>query len=244
MQRKYLAAIGFALLLALSTVGVAAGLGPSGAAAATADDQPTNRSITVDATGEASATPDRAVIHLAVRAEGETPSAVRDELVSGAEDLRAALDELGVEYETVAYSVDERYRPPEQSGGPTYEGVHRFEVTLDDPNATGSVVDAAADADASVDRVRLTLSDEKREELRTEAIQNAMDDARQQADTIAAAADLSVTSVLTVDAAQSDYSPVAYEQASAADSGSASTTIDSGDVSVTYDVQVSYEATE
>ena len=84
MQRNSIAAIGTVLLLAVAAGGVAvAGLGTAGAADPA--DQPSDRTITVSADGEASAAPDRAVVRLAVTAEGETPADVRDGLASGAE---------------------------------------------------------------------------------------------------------------------------------------------------------------
>jgi uncharacterized protein YggE len=244
MQRNSIAAIGTVLLLAVAAVGIAvAGLGTAGAADPA--DQPADRTITVSADGEASAAPDRAVVRLAVTAEGETPGEVRDGLASGSESLRTALDDLGVTYETTGYDIDQPRRPPEGgAAGPAYEGAHRFEVSLDDPGAVGNVIDAAADANAAVEGVELTLSAEQRRQLRDSAIENAMTDARDQAETVAAAGGLAVTSVQTVDASERDYRPVRYEMPAAADAGGAgaATTIDGGDVSVTYSVQVTYQA--
>ena len=147
-------------------------------------------------------------------------------------------------YETTGYDIDQPRRPPEGGAAdPAYEGAHRFEVSLDDPDAVGAVIDAAADANAVVAGVELTLSDQQRQQLRDSAIENAMTDARDQAETVAAAGGLAVTSVQTVDASERDYRPVRYEMPAAADAGNAAaTTIDGGDVSVTYSVQVTYEA--
>lgn len=245
MQRNSIAAIGTAVLLTLAAVSVAvAGLGTAGAASH--DAQPSERTITVSSTGEASAAPDEAVVHVSVSAEAETPAEVRDGLASGAESLRAALDELGVDYETTGYDIREHRRPPDRrEAGPAYEGSHRFEVSLDDPDAVGDVIDAAANANAEIDGVQLTLSEERRQQLRDEAIGNAIDDARDQAETVAAAADLSVNATLTIDASQSRYVPVRYDVAAEATAGdgAAPTTIDRGDVTVSYAVQVTYGAT-
>jgi uncharacterized protein YggE len=242
MAHKRSLTVGVAALVVLAAVGaLTLGLGTAGADSPGAST--TDRSITVSATGDASATPDEAVVGLAVTAAGDDPGTVRDELVTGAEDLRRALDELGVEYKTVSYSLSEPRRHEREPNTPGYRGVHAFQVTLDDPDATGSVVDAAADANASVRNVQLTLSDGRQENLRDEAITNAMSDARQQANTIAAAGGLSVVDTFSVTASQRHYRPVSYEMAAAGGDGGGSTSIEGGDVTVSYQVEVTYNAT-
>ncbi|MEF8839438.1 MAG: SIMPL domain-containing protein [Haloarculaceae archaeon] len=240
MTRKTIVTIGVAALVVLAAAAtLAAGLGTVGADAP--GESNGDRSIQVSATGQATAAPDQALVRVEVTASGDNPAAVRDDLAAGTEELRSALDELGVDYETVSYSLSEERRAEERERAP-YRGEHEFEVTLEDPDATGSVVDAAADANASVQRVALTLSDDRREDLRDDAITNAMDDARQQASTIASAGDLTADDVHSVQASQQRYRPAAYEMAAAGDGGGGGTSIDAGDVSVSYRVQVTYNA--
>lgn len=245
MRRKHSALlVGAILVLALTVVGLMAGLGGVSADAPT--EQDTERSITVDATGGAEAAPDQAEIELVVTADDDNPSVVRDELASGAEDLRTALDDLGVTYETSGYALEQSsQRLQEEHDVSEYVGHHSFHVTLADPDRAGEVIDAAVDAGAEVEDVELTLSEDEREALRDDAIENAMSDARQQADTIAAAGDLEVTEVATVDASQQRYRTVSYDVAVEDDAvaDAPPTEIDFGDVSVTYQVEVTYNAT-
>lgn len=249
MSRKSLTIIGIAALLVLG--GIAFG-GLGGAGAHSTDDAPANRTITVSATGSAEASPDQAVVSVAVTAEGDDAAQVRTTLANRTEELRTALEELGVTYETERYAIEEQRHPPREKRTasdaeerPTYRGIHSFTVTVDDPNATGSVIEAAADSGAEINRVQLTLSDQRRSELRNQAIENAMADARTQATTIAAAGNLSITNVATVDASETQYRPVPVEMTADAggDGGSAPTVINSGGVSVSYNVQVTYNAT-
>ncbi len=242
MTRNLLATISLLALVAFVTLGaVTAGFGTVGADGPSGD---ADRTIGVSATGEASAQPDQAVVQVAATATGDDPAAVRNDLAAGADALRSALDDLGVSYETATYSIDEpRRHREERSDQPAYRGVHAFEVTLDDPDAAGSVVDAAADAGATVQHLELTLSDARREQLRDGAITNAMTDARQQASTIAAAGDLRVVDTFSVDASQRHYRTASYDGAAAEAQAGGSTTIDAGDVSVSYQVQVTYNAT-
>lgn len=214
---------------------------------ATADD-PANRAITVDAAGEANAPPDQAVVRVAATAEGDNASDVRDSLATDAQTLREELAAAGINessYKTTEYHIRERHRPPREGERevPAYRGVHAFEVTVDDPERAEDVIDAAAAADAEIGTVEFTLSQDTRRDLREDAIANAMTDARTQADGIAANGGLEVTNVATVDASQQRYRPVSYDGAVAERSAGADTQLDTGEVSVAYQVRVTYNAT-
>ena len=56
-----------------------------------------NRTVAVDATGEADAAPDQAVVRVAATAEGDDPQAVRDDLAANSDALREELSNAGVE---------------------------------------------------------------------------------------------------------------------------------------------------
>jgi len=228
-------------LLAVGLVGAAL-IAPSGAddGAGAAD-----RTITVDATGSAGAAPDQAVVRVAATAEGDDPAEVRDTLSERSTALRESLADANVSesaYETTEYGIREPRRPPDEREGPAYEGVHAFEVTLADPERADAVVDAAADADAEVGSVEFTLSEDRRDDLRAEAIETAMNDARTQADAIADSGGLQVTDAAAVDASQRHHRTVEYDAAAGA-APEAETTLDAGEVSVGYRVQVTYNAT-
>lgn len=211
-------------------------------------DSTADRHIAVEATGTADTAPDRAVVRVAATAAGEEPGAVRDDLAANADALREELDAAGVDerrYETDDYRIheDRRTRRGDEADGAPYRGVHSFVVTLEDPQAAGDVIDAAANADAEIRAVRFTVSEDRRTELRDAAIENAMADARTQADTIADNGGLEVTSVASVDASQQRYRPVEYETAAPAAADGADTSVETGDVAVTYRVRVTYNAT-
>lgn len=245
MQREHYAVLTTVFVaLALLAVGAFAAFGSAGAAQQP-DEPSAKHMIHVSAVGEADAEPDRAVLHVSVTAEGEEIEPVRDELAAGSEELTNALDELGVEYETTNYDIEQPRQPREERELPEYVGRHSFEITLEDPDQAGTVIDEAVGAGAKVDHVRLTLSDERRNELRDQAIENALDDARQQADTIADTTGLEVSSVSTVDASQRNFHPVSFNAGdeAVAEDGAAPTEIASGDVTVSYNVDVTYNAT-
>ncbi|WP_336002298.1 SIMPL domain-containing protein [Halorientalis halophila] len=248
MRKTALLAALAAVVLTVGAAGTVLALDGGGAEPAQTDGGTDNQTITVSGEGEASAQPDEAVLRLAVTAEGGEPSAIRSELSSGASDLRSALSEAGVDddsVETVDYRIEEppRRGPPREGGdsGPELRGIHAFEVTLSNTDRAGAVVDAAADAGAEVQSVRFTLADDTRADLRDQALEDAMNDADRQADTLANAGDLSVTGVQRVDATGGNFRPVRYD-AAMAESGDGDTSIETGDVSVTTSVRVVYGA--
>ncbi|MFC7135862.1 SIMPL domain-containing protein [Halobaculum litoreum] len=122
-----------------------------------------------------------------------------------------------------------------------YRAYHalQFETAPDD---AGSAVDLAVDNGATaVQTVQFTLSDERRAELRAEALAGAVEDARTTAETVAGAADRSVGTELSMQVGSAGYQPydsrVAYE--TAADAGG-STTFEPGSVTVSASVTVTY----
>lgn len=248
-------AVAVLTVVAVAAVGVtAAGLGVVGAddptdtedplQTDTADDaQSPDRTIAVDATGTATAAPDEAVVRVAVTAEGEESTEIRDRLATTSADLETALEELGVEYRTTGYEI-EQPRAPRDAEVPDLVGTHAYEVTLDEPDRVGTVVDVAADVGAEIRGIDLTLSEAAREQLRDKAIENAMSDARGQAETIAETGTLELGQPVSVDATQGRFSPVRLSAEVALETDDAAPTeIATGDVSVTYDVEVVYGAT-
>lgn len=226
--------------LLVVTAGCVGGVPGARATEGPATDSP---SITVSASGQVEVEPDQAVVVVAVVATDPDPNAVREQLASDADRLRTALDEAGVaddQVRTVEYRIREDHRKDE--AGAAYRGVHAFEVTLDDVDAVGSVVDAAVGNGASrVQGVRFTLSEAAREKAREQALQRAMDTARSRADVLADSGGLSVVGVRSVTTA--DVGFVAHRAEALAAAGDAGgTTIDSGPVTVTATVRVTFDA--
>ncbi|MFB6140472.1 MAG: SIMPL domain-containing protein [Halosimplex sp.] len=238
MERK-LTAIAVTSVVLLSVLGVA-GAGTLGSQSAGNE----TATVSVSATGTVTAEPDRAVVYVAATAEGENASAATSDLASNVSDLRAALDDenLSVEsVETTGYSVY-RERPGEgqgQGSAPTtYVARQSFAVTTTDVSGAGAVIDTAvANGATEVGGVQFTLSEDRRQELRTEAIGAAVDDARVQAEAVADSTGLTLGSVRSVSTGQE----VGFfgERVAAADG----TTIDASPVSVSATVDITYNAT-
>lgn len=241
------------LALAVLLVGVGVGAAVTNPAAQSQSaDGADGKTISVGASGAAETTPDQATLRVAVVTEGDSASQVRQQLADNGSQMREALREEGVsddQIRTSRYDISRNHRARpgpegERSDAPEYRGIHEFSVTLSDLDRVGTVIDTAVENGATqVDDVRFTLSSEKERELRSEALGDAMDNARTQADALAAAGDLQVTGVHSVSTTESHY-PRYQTAAVAADSGGGGTAVESGPVTVSVQVQVTYNATD
>ncbi|WP_144905077.1 SIMPL domain-containing protein [Halobellus captivus] len=207
------------------------------------------RTISTSGSGTVSADADLAVVTVAVTARADTANAAREDVAASVEEMRDALREAGVADDAVttdSYRIRPVSDPVRESGEREitgYEAVHTYRIETTPDNA-GSVVDTAIENGGSeVYGVSFTLSDERRAELRERAIERAMDAARTDADTIAAAADLSVTGVQSA-STSGGHSPIYETRATAADSGGVPTQFDAGSVTVSATVDVTYTAAE
>lgn len=229
---------------------VTAGIGgaiTSGAAPGNVDAQTQQQmsdTIAVSGSGTVQAEADRAVVRVGAIATGDDISAVREDLSENASGMRDALAEMGIDESQIrtAYfdiSSEERYGPRE-ADRPTYRGIHAFEITIEDPDQAGEVIDTAVSNGASeVGGVEFTLSPDRREDLRQQALESAMDNARSEASTVAGAEDLSITGVDRISTTDFSRTPFAVETAAAGDGG-ARTSISSGPVTVRASVTVVY----
>lgn len=241
MRRNALSVLAIALLVV--TAGCT-GLSPTSSSAQGSDSTDT-RTITVSASGEASADPNLAIVRVTILGSGDTANAAREEVAQDANAVKDALLDAGIadeDIETIRYRVSPEYSDRERTNPTSYRAMHTYEITVQDPDTAGTVIDTAVEAGADrVEDVRFSLDDETTEELRKTALENAMASARADADAIAGASDVRIVQVQNVDATrQSPHSPrVEYAMADAA--GGGSTSIDSGPVSVTVQVTVEYK---
>ncbi|GAB3672400.1 SIMPL domain-containing protein [Halopiger thermotolerans] len=205
-----------------------------------------DREITVSASGEVESEPDKAIVSVGVEARGETAEAVTDELATGAERLRQAFTDLEIPEENVE---EGRYRvgpaPSRDGESEGFRGTHSFEVTLEDVERVGEVIDAAVEAGADdVGHVNFTLQEETRDQLRKEALDQALANADDEAAYIAdnrgvelAGTKSVTTGDVNVHAVSHD---VAYSTEAAGNGGAPPTEIDAEPVTVSASVTVTY----
>ena len=247
-SRKTLAA-----LLLVATILLAGCLGPVQPFESTGDDpQPAVRTtdagnathVSVTGTGTVSADADLALVRVAVTATAESADEARAQVADDADRMTAALRDAGVADDavtTLSYRIAPEYdASPDGRELVGYRAVHAFEVEVA-PADAGRVVDVAVGNGAdTVDGVAFTLTDETRADLREQALTEAVERARADADAVAAAAGLSVTEVHRIDVGNEyvPYAPVVREAAG----GDAGTVLEPGPVTVSASVSVTYVA--
>ncbi|WP_158855122.1 SIMPL domain-containing protein [Halorhabdus sp. CUG00001] len=241
---KSLLVVATVAVMLLAAVGVATAVSP------VAQTEQPDRQIEVGASGDVSAEADRARLHVGVVATAADATTARNQVAENVTALRATLEELGISddnIETARYDIDEVRDRAETTATVEYRAVHTFQITLEDPARVGAVVDGVVDSGANrVRGVSFTVSEQRRYELRQDALESAMERARSEAETLAESADLTIEGAASISADDVHVRPYRVEEAmttTASGDVAASTAIESGPVDVTASVQVVYNAT-
>jgi len=204
--------------------------------------------VTVGASGSVEADPEQAVIRVSIRSEADQARDVREQMAERAEQMRAALEEMDLTVDVVSADYDIRADRERRPEGETtrFVGRHSFVLTVDAPDRAGDVVVTAVENGAStVDGVRFTVTEETRRQLRQQALDRAMENARAEADVLAERGDLELTTVASASTGSVRVDPYRAEFALAGGDGGAGgvpTTFDTGTVTVSAQVQVTYNA--
>jgi uncharacterized protein YggE len=233
----------FAILTAFLVLVAIAAIGTVSAA-----DVSTDHTITASGTGSVMGTPDRAQISLAVETENPDVRVAQAENAAMMTKVMDALIAAGIPKDalkTTGYNIYPVYDDSKLSLTPkvrTYQVTNTLTVTLHDVSRTGEVIDIGiANGINQANSIRFFLSDEQNQVLRTEALKEATGRAAADAQTVAAALGVSISSVKSVDIG-GGYSPVIYQNYAVSEKavGGASTPIEAGDITVTATVTVTY----
>lgn len=198
---------------------------------------------TVVATGAGSVTadPDLAVLSVAVVSTADTADGAREATATRVDTLLTALADAGVDEANVTstgYSLTPQYDYRDGSRDLLgYRAVHTFRVETA-PADAGRIVDVSvAGAGVEVWSVAFTLSEDRQDELRADAIAAAVESARHDAEAAAGAADLTIDGV---DSVQVGSAPVPYPQVADARAEAGATEFQPGPVTVSASVTVTY----
>lgn len=245
----------------VATVALAGCIGSGQGTDGGAPDGDSARTITVSESGEKDAEPDLAVFRASVEAAGDEAGEVRDELAERSDELYDELVADGIDEDEITTGrfdirerIDER-RLEEEGVEPGseeelqeytyYEGTHSLTIEVENTDAVGDVVDTAVDAGADdIGRIEFTLSDEKREALREDALEEAMENARSEAEFVASEVDATVVEATRIDTSGGGVTRVreSVEMADTVDDDAAepSTELHPDDVTVDATVDVKY----
>lgn len=204
--------------------------------------------IDVTATATVYSNPDKANIYLGVETQKETALASQQENANLISAVKNAIINKGVssgDIETNSYNV-ELIRDYSEKGDQkiiAYKTIHILKIKLTDMQKAGAVIDAAVGAGANrVDSVQFDLTDAKADQLREQALSQAMDTAKGKATAIASKAGVMIKKLSHVSESYYTTNPYYYESSAVA-GVQAPTDISPKEVSVTASLSVSYEFT-
>ncbi|MFB6153184.1 MAG: SIMPL domain-containing protein, partial [Halodesulfurarchaeum sp.] len=157
MQRSTIALVTAMMVLtaAVGGAGLAVALadangGSPPTATQPADGPTATKTISVSATGQAKAKPDKVVLEVAVEATSPNATTARTWVAENVSAVRTALTQLGInnsQIVTTDYNIykDERPRPIEEkeSGSPVYQARHVLSIEVNDIDMVGKVIDRA-----------------------------------------------------------------------------------------------------
>jgi hypothetical protein len=218
-----------------------------------AADSANDHVIQVSGSGSVTGTPDRVQISFAVQTENSDVKIAQANNALAMNNVMDALAAAGVprdQIKTTGYTITPVNQQDSNGilSGPatTYQVTNTLQVTLKDTNTTGQIIDTAVGAGANqVNSIQFMLSDEQAQALRSQALTKAVANARADADTAAAALNVTITGTQEADISQG-YTPVVYGNYDmqsfqpTSKMAAAPTPIQSGDITVTAQVSVTY----
>ncbi|MCF7910532.1 SIMPL domain-containing protein [Candidatus Pacearchaeota archaeon] len=173
--------------------------------------------------------PDLVTINFQVETKGDTLQEARDKNTEIVDKLITNLLKQGFErkeIQTTYYDIRENYVwTEEERKQEGYIAQHSIKVELstEDTNKIGNVVDAGIDANASLSYINFELSTELQNQYKAEAIKLAAQDAKIKAEALAEGLDKELGKLVSVSDSNFNYSPwIAYDTRATAESGAIS----------------------
>lgn len=242
-------------LIGAAVVGTRGPMLPTASALSAAPVEPAKESkpITITTTGRGSVdrAPDRAVIFLGAVAQAkgskDAQAKLNEVMARVIEEVKGASPEAVVQTVGVALEPVYDYSKRKAGAPPTivgYRASNRVKVRVDDLALAGEVIDAAIKAGANnVSGISFELKDDR--DARNQALREAAQKSRADADALAAALGLRITGVMESTTGAPAVIPVwrSYEvMASAAPAAAEPTPVEPGQISVGADITVIYRA--
>jgi uncharacterized protein YggE len=196
--------------------------------------------ITVTGTGTIQAKPELAMVNIGVQTESKT---AQDALQQNSEKMISVMDSLKANgipegnIKTLSYRLDPKMRYDENT--PTligYTAANTIQVTVEDVNMVGNIIDISVSAGANlVHNIQFTLSEDRLDDLREDAIDLAVKDAQQKADATSRSLGVRLIGPISVSLTPG-YEPQPYYE----EARIAGTPITPGELEISSNVQVTY----
>ncbi|GAC1332736.1 MAG: SIMPL domain-containing protein [Chloroflexota bacterium] len=236
-RKKVLAVIAAMTALVLVALGLAQGAAArNNVGAPVGQSSTTGHTIAVQGHGQASVAPDMATMTLGVTSHDSTASVALSANGARMNDVIAAVRAQGIPDSHIQTSNLSIYFDAQHD---YYVVTHEITVKLDNTSRVGAVLDAAVGAGANTSwGVSFGLKDPSM--ARSQALKDAVTDARKRADSMAVALGLTISGVGSAEETSYSYQPIAYANQSLKAPSPASTNVQPGELSVTADIKVVY----
>ena len=242
-MRKY-QRTGVALLLLAAVAIAAIGCGDRTTQVESNDDDAAD-GITVTGEGKATAAPDMAIVSLGVTSRASTVAAARDQAATALEAILPSTKGNGVadqDLQTQNFSIQPEYNY--NDGSPTligYTVTNTVSVKIRAIDDTSKIVDDAVTAggnDTRIDSISFTIDDPK--QLQEQARQQAVEDARNKAETLASAGGVDLGEALSISEGVTFQPPIYYNESfrGAPAAADVATPIETGQLDVIINVTV------
>ena len=161
-----------------------------------------NSTISVSGTGIIKTEPNQAKVYLGVETQSGNVTEALEENSLKMQSIIKAIKKLGIPKDSIETTYFSVYpiRDYEKSGEDIigYRASNEITVELQDLDKIGAVIEEAMNAGANkVRRIEFGLTEDKRRELKNEALKEACKDARTKADAIASGLGLKITRIAT-----------------------------------------------
>jgi uncharacterized protein YggE len=202
--------------------------------------------FTVQGTGDATAIPDTALLNLGVSKTASTVQQAQDQVNTVINQLTQDMQKLGVQskdIKTTNYSVNPNYGDNQTING--YAINATVEVKVQPVDKANEAIDAATkDGATDVGNIQFVLNDDKQKQLEDQARKEAIDAAKEKANSIAQASGIHLGRLVDVqeDGGNGGVQPLPMMQAAkVATTDSAPTQLNPGENKITSNVTLSYE---
>lgn len=220
-----------------------------GTAFAASDSTENDHVIHSAGTGKVIGAPDRAQVTFSVQTENTDVKAAQSENAVKMGKVIDALVAAGIPRDALKTTGYNIYPVYEESTGilspkvKTYRVTNTLTVTLHDVSRTGEVIDiAVANGINQADSIEFMLSEAQQKTLRTEALKEAVANARADADTVAAAMGTNITGVKNAEIS-AGYYPVSFQNYAMDGAGMksvAATPVQPGDITLSATIMITY----
>jgi len=161
-----------------------------------------NSTISVSGTGIIKTEPNQAKVYLGVETQSRNVTEALEENSLKMQSIIKAIKKLGISKDSIETTYFSVYpiRDYEKSGEDIigYRASNEITVELHDLDKIGAVIEEAMNAGANkVRRIEFGLTEDKKREVKNEALKEACKDARTKADTIASGLGLKITRIAT-----------------------------------------------